>query len=203
MRVRRTILSTIGTGIAIAALSSGSAVAAPPLPTEDSAKYPASKGYYFVDDKIDMPAGSACSGAVTIEVIGHQRDYVNGELVDPTKEPAPALGDRMKSQAPDEFVIVTNTATGQSVTKKINGTLRGTVVDVSNDGVLDLKFVGKGRNSYFGPGITGIVFAAGKQNLTVTDFTNPEGYRLSLATKGKRIDLCRKIGLQPVPGQLV
>jgi hypothetical protein len=203
MRVHSKILTTLGTGIAIVALSSGSAVAAPPLPTENSAKYPASKGYYFVDDKIDMPAGSACSGAVTVEIIGHQRDYLNGKLVDPTDEQQPAmkLGDRLKGQAPDEFVIVTNTATGRSVTRKINGTITSTVVDAGSDGVLDLNLVGKGRNFYFGPGITGLVFAAGKQTSTVTDFANPEGFRLSLTTKGKRIDLCRKIGLQPVPGQ--
>ena len=60
------LLTILGLGASIAALSAGTASAAsPPTPVEDDPRYPRSEGYYWIDDELQLPAGTACSGADT------------------------------------------------------------------------------------------------------------------------------------------
>jgi hypothetical protein len=202
--MKRRIGITLGLGVSIVALTVPSAQAAPPVPTENNPKYPASKGYYFVDDTVNAPKGFVCSGAVTIRFVGHQRDYYNGKLADPNSEPPePKLGDRHTGQSPDEIIVVTNVKTGRNVTKLISGTFYDRVVDYGKKGVLDLSAKGVGKNVFFGPGVKGIVYADGVQHFTVTNFLNDGGTLHLNKTKGKTVELCHKVGLRAVPGKVL
>jgi hypothetical protein len=194
------LMTILGLGVSIAALSAGTASAArPPTPVEDDPRFPTSEGYYWIADEFPLPAGTACSGEVRMTFLGHGRDFINGEITPPEEFPDPVVGMRHVAESPDLVVTVTNVATNRSVTKLVDGVFRDRVVDFGKDGVLDLRSKGIGNNVFFGAGVKGIIYASGKQKFTVDDFLGESVLHLN-KTQGKTVELCRKIGLGAVPG---
>lgn len=192
-------LTIVGLGVSIVALSAGPAAAHPRQPYENDQRYPASKGYYWVDETLTLKAGEACNVEVIMIIKGHQRDIVNGEVVT-GDSPEPKLGDRHIGQAPDEIVKIVNPANKRKITKVGNGSFYDKVVDFDHDGKLDLKSKGVGKNWYFGAGVKGIVWANGKQHFTVDDFLGASELHIN-KTKGKTVELCKKVGAKAVPGK--
>jgi hypothetical protein len=190
------ILTSVGLGIGVVALSAGSAIACPPTPTDPDPKYPQSKGWYFVNDTVTFPRGYACNVAIKFHVVGHQRTLVNGHL--PPKDwKGPQPGDRVKNVSPDEIVTLTNLKNHRSVTKLISGTLYD---HVQRNGTT-IKTRGVGKNLFNGKGVQGIVYASGKQRLTVTHFGTPRQTLHIDRTKGTTIEMCHVLGATAVPGK--
>jgi hypothetical protein len=183
------ICTAMGLGVSIVALSAGPVWACP------ADRYPASEGWFLLNETFTFPAGYACDVEVTVYLKGHQRYLVDGEIPPPR---APQDGDVIRSESPDVRATVTNTVNGRSVTIKSTGTINGTV---TNNGK-DLSSVGHGANLYFGAGVEGLLYTKGTQRLTTTDFQDPATITLHFTKiKGKAVDLCRKVGASPVPGK--
>lgn len=192
------ILTAFGMGASVVALSAGPAIACPSTPTDPNPKYPASKGYYFVNDTVTFPKGYACNVAMRLHIVGHQRTFVNGKLQDPKGNyPPPKPGDRSRNESPDEIFTLTNLKNHHSVTKLISGTL---FTRVSANG-RDLRIRGVGKNLYNGKGIEGFVYAKGRQWLTVDHaFSDHPTLHLN-RTRGTTIELCHRLGARAVPGE--
>jgi hypothetical protein len=183
------ICTALGLGVSVVALSAGPVWACP------TDRYPASEGWFVLNETFTFPAGYACDVEVTLYLRGHQRYLVNGELPPPQ---APLNGDEIRSESPDLRATVTNTANGRSVTKKDTGTINATVIHNGND----LKAVGRGANLYFGAGVEGLLYTKGTQKFITTNYKDPATIAMQFTKiKGKAVDLCHKVGASPVPGK--
>ena len=175
------ILTSIGLGLATAALGAGTAVAGSP-----TGEYPASEGWEYTDITLAIPAGYACDGDVRLFYRGHERRVVTGPNTSTYEAGA------------DVKATFTNVGTGRSLTKRSDGTFYETFVN----GGRDLRVVAKGRNLLFGSGVRGILYTTGINKFIVTDVMDPVRSKITVyKIKGKAVDLCRKLGLRPVNGK--
>ena len=87
------ILTALGLGASVVALSAGP-VSACPHPHH----YPASEGWFPLNETFTFPAGYACDVKVTLYLKGHQRYLVDGEI--PPKR-LPRDGDVIVGETPD------------------------------------------------------------------------------------------------------
>jgi hypothetical protein len=194
------LLTSVGLGVGVTLLGAGTAFAGCP-----QMDYPTEEGWYAVDETFTIAAGDACDVAVEFHVVGHQRDTINGQVVDLEEwyaENEPEVGDRHVGRAPDEQMTLTNLATKKSVHKDISGTFYDRVVDFGRDGVLDVRTRAVGANVFFGPGIKGIVWADGVQKVNTYDFFGETGGEQDIVkTKGKTVELCKRVGARAVEGR--
>lgn len=133
-----------------------------------------------------------------MRAVGHERSTINGKkLSEYPDDYVPQPGDRLVGESPDEVITVTNTKNHRSVTKEITGTFYDTVAPNGND----LHSKGIGKNVYFAPGVKGILWADGVQKFTVTNFKEPTFSLDIYKTRGKTVDLCKKVGAKAVWGK--
>lgn len=185
----RRFITMLGLGIGVTVLSVSTAFAGCQKPRQS---FPSSEGWEAVDQTFAISAGSACDVEVSGHVVGHERSTIDGKPA--TRDPQP--GDTVVTESPDEVVTLTNTKSGKSVTKKINGAF----YDHYLRNGTDYKGRGVGKNLYYGPGIYGLLWTNGVQKYTVYDYASDD-YRIQIrALKGKSVELCHRLGANPVAG---
>jgi hypothetical protein len=155
-------------------------------PAAASEKYPKKDGWQYENVSVEVPAGYACDKAVQYTQKGHYKIIEKSSTRSITKA---AADYRMKLE---------NVATGKTIKRDISGDFDDRYIH----GGRDIKTYATGKNVYFGLGVTGILWADGKQKVYFNDYADPA---LSLivvdSTKGRTQELCRQVGLRAVPGK--
>jgi hypothetical protein len=156
------------------------------LPAAASEKYPTKDGWHYEVHVVDVPAGSACTKAVKYTEKGHFKIIRKSS----TRTIFKAAADyRMKLE---------NVATGKTIKRDISGDFDDRLIH----GRRDIKTYATGKNVFFGLGVTGILWADGRQKVYFYDFKDPILSSIVVdSTKGRTLELCRKVGLRAVPGK--
>lgn len=192
--MKRWMTWTVGVGAALAA-SAATLVGVTGTAQSATEPFPEDEGWVEADERIRIPAGYACARAVRFRAWGHFRLTINGEPF--TEDTQPGPGDRVFAEGPDWRVRVTNLHNDRRVTVDAGGT----IADVVMPNGKNLRGVGDGANVWFGPRITGILYADGKVNYSVLDFAEPTGQFFTTHTEGVTRDLCSAVGTRPVQGK--
>lgn len=165
-------------GLALALGGVSTAAAAEPEPA------PGKTVTMKVDDTFVLPKNGACDVAVEV----HNKATVSISIT--------SDGRYVTTLAPDGRSRIKNMKTGKTYSFKNDGSF---VDQVKKNG--DLKSWGFGRNTYFGKGIKGILYADGVQRFDVRKPFTKDQVITMRHIDGKSTELCRKIGAKPVKGK--
>jgi hypothetical protein len=182
------LISTVVAGTGLALASAGTALAGCPDPGHQPPPKPVhhKPAWHDAYNSFVIPAGDACKATVTVTIRGLERDPYQVTRHGTTYTVL---------ESKHETITVYNQENHRKVTKQNSGDFL--VLDKGNDAVL----YGKGNNTFFGAGVTGIVWTSGRQVAYVQNAQQPNQVLDIVQVHGKYVDLCRKVGSQGVEGK--